>query len=225
MDPASQTTFLGPTAGPFESDKLPQVTLENATVYASGYNGRDPFFDQLLSRGRNVSDYLENPALLQSEVVDLSNSILTQVISSFARANVSREASGSVTLYESRLHVRKSSLRGMQAILAFMGVICGLCCTILRPKSRLTEDPAGLAAVSVILSASEKRVEQKLQEVVMSDTASTNEALSGWRWLLSSKNGTSKVEAEELSERLLASNDYAGVRNLPPYRSHLSMYS
>ncbi|RDL36211.1 uncharacterized protein BP5553_06823 [Venustampulla echinocandica] len=208
LDPESQSAYRLSPVGPYKSGRLPQATFENVTRYASEYSGHDVFFDQLLSGGRNISEYIDNPALFESEVVDLSNTILTKVISSFARTNVTRAVNGSVTLHESRLHVRPASLRGMQAILAFMGLICGLCCTILRPKSRLTEDPSSLAAVSVILSASENRVEQKLQEVVMSDPRSTNESLSGWRWLLSSKNATSVIEANEVSEQSPGSNRY-----------------
>jgi hypothetical protein len=118
-------------------------------------------------------------------MITLANTLLTQIANSFARANVSLPIDGSVTLHESRLLVRAAALRVMQAIIAFMDIVVVLCCTILRPKTQLEEDPGNLAALSVILSAPETSIQKKLEQEVMSGTLATKESLDSSRWLLS----------------------------------------
>lgn len=69
------------------------------------------------------------------------------------------------------------------------------CCTVMRPKTRLVEDPSNLAAVSVILSASEKPIENKLQQSALFDRSKSKEFLDG-NWRLASTCGTTVLEAE-----------------------------
>ena len=205
MDENSQYVYVLDKHGPYASFQFPQATFENYTgSYAIGYTDKktDPFFGQLLSAGRTSSDYISDPLLFESEMSSLANTLLTQIVNSFAGANVSLPMDGFVTLHESRLLVRAGALRAMQAILAFMGIVLILCCTILRPQTRLVEDPGNLAAVSVILSTSEASIEKKFEKEVMSDTLASKESLESSQWLLShSESGHAVIQSADTMER------------------------
>lgn len=191
LDPASQSAYLGTrNEGPSPSFRIPQATFYNVTQYAQSYAGLDVFFRQLLTNGRNASDYTDDPVLLNNEVVGLANMLLTQIVSSFSRTPVNNLTNGSVVIYQPRLLVREASLRAMQVILALMGLVSVICCTLLRPRSRLIEDPTSIAAVSVLLAGSEDGVRKKLREVASSDSAIMNATLGGWRWRLSGLQGS-----------------------------------
>jgi len=210
VDESSQSAYVLDKAGPFASFQVPQATFKNYTEYASGYissgtSSMDPFFEQLFSSDRTASDYIANPLLFESEMSVLGNTLLTQIVSSFARANVSLPLDGYVTLHESRLLVRAGALRAMQGIVAFMGIAVILCCTVLRPQTRLTEDPGNLAAISVILSTSEASIEKKLAKEVMSGTLASKEALDGSQWLLShSESGHAVIQSADTREGQLS---------------------
>lgn len=118
-------------------------------------------------------------------MVDLSNTLLTQIVSSFVRMTVEVPANGSVVIYQSKPLVREASLRAMQAILVFMGLVSGICCMLLMPRSGLSEDPTTIGAVSVLLSRSDDAVRRKLREVASLDASATAQFLAGWRWKLS----------------------------------------
>ena len=84
----------------------------------------------------------------------------------------------------------------MQAILLFMGLMCALFCTALRPNSELTEDPGNVAAVSVILSRSHESVERHFQKKDVSN--------DGKRWMLSrSPEGGPILEYEKLQTEVI----------------------
>lgn len=190
MDENSQFAHLVYRGGTYNF-KRPQATFTNVTLYAGEYKNRDVFFDGLFSIGRTGSDYVKNPALLQREVAAYASTIMTQVVNSLARKITSIPTSGSVTLFERRLLIRESVLRAMQAILIFMGVVCGLCCTFMRPKTKLSEDPGSIAAVSVILSRSRQDVEHEFQDKTAVDI--------GKGWVLSqSQVGGSALECEAI---------------------------
>jgi len=217
VDEQSQKAYVLAHNGPFASFQLPQATFENETLYASNYissgQNTDPFFSQLLVSGRTASNYISDPLLFQSEMATLANTLLTQIVSSFARANASLPIDGLVTLHESRLLVRAAALRAMQAILAFMGIAVILCCTIIRPKTRLVEDPGNLAAVSVILSASETSIEKTLEKEVMSDTLASKELLDRSQWLLShSESGHAVIRSADTVE-----GQFDGTHNVSPF--------
>lgn len=182
VDENSQRAHVVSQAGPWNFNR-PQATFKNVTRYASQYQNRDVFFDNLFG-DRNVSEYIKDPDLLQRDVTSYASIVLAQVISSLARTEVSIPTAGSVTLTERRLLIRISVLRAMQSILIFMGLICGLCCTLLRPKSRLSEDPGNVAAVAIILSRSGREVERELQEKGAKDNA------KGWILTQSQAGGT-----------------------------------
>lgn len=182
---ASQLAYVVNTAGPHPTFKLPLATFTNATIYANTYQKKDVFFKQLYAGDRKASHYISDPMLLKKEVGEYTNSLLTQIMSSFARTNVSVQLPGSVLRIEPRLQILNPSLRAIQGILAVMAVICGLCCTILRPKTTMTENPSSIAAVSVVLSNSESMIEQEVLGAVMrKGSSSVTSSLSSWRWYL-----------------------------------------
>jgi hypothetical protein len=201
LDPASQTAYLGVIRdGPSPSFRIPQATFYNVTQYAHNYYGRDPFFNQLLTGSRNASDYISDPTLFNFEVSSLQNTILTQVVSSFARKAVEVPSTGSIIVYQPRLLVRESPLRAMQAILGFLGLVSGIS-SVLRPRSKLLEDPTSIAAASILLAQTQDTMKQKLREIASMDMPATDEALRNWRWNLSSRQGNKhEIGGVEFSE-------------------------
>lgn len=199
VDANSQAAYVISPLG-FTTSQIPQATFANETQYATNYvenTGTDIFFQELFKSGRKAADYVSNPSVLETDMISLAKSTLAQVVNSWARANVSRPIGGSIIQYQPKLLVRASSLRSMQAILAFMGAAVALCCTIMRPRTRLAEDPSNLAAVSVILSASGKPMENTLQQESMSDMATSKESLDG-KWRLMSSTGSKIVIEADL---------------------------
>lgn len=75
-----------------------------------------------------------------------------------------------------------------------VALICGSCCTVLRPRSLLTSDTSSFAAISVMLSTSEEHVEAKLKKIATTDEDATERSLSGWRWIMLKSPKGPKIE-------------------------------
>ena len=123
----------------------------------AGFIGRDPWF--LLLSSANVSkirEYATNVEALAIDSSQLFQSIMAQIGNLAFRTTDSSPVPGFVKTREPRITIQRSFMFFLQSALGLLGITVICCATFLRPKSCLTENPATLAAVSVVVASSEK---------------------------------------------------------------------
>lgn len=146
----------------------------------------DPFF-ALLGNGQIdliADSYFEAPERFLADIENLGNSILTQVVSAFARANVSEPVPGTVWTTESRIFLRQTSLRTLQSLLILAGVGWLLIATYFRPHTVLGENPGSLAAMAVALSVTNSTLEYTFANHALSSDRQMAQNLQGMVWRL-----------------------------------------
>ncbi len=139
----------------------------------------DPWF-YMMSRGRldTIMTYSRDTAKLIDAAADLFDAIVAQWAHVASRNEDRSSMSGGVTARQARVLMRQSSLRVLQAILAFMGIAMAICSTVLRPRTVLIEDPATLGAVAVLVSRSEL-LEAKLDHSGLLEDSDIKRRLKG----------------------------------------------
>ena len=123
----------------------------------AGFVSRDPWFS-MLSAGNTskIREYASNMNTLASDSSQLFQNVMAQIANLAFRTNDSSPFPGFVTIREPRITVRRSSLLFLQSAFGLLGIMAICCATVLRPKSCLNEDPATLAALSIMVASSEE---------------------------------------------------------------------
>ncbi|KAL8794657.1 MAG: hypothetical protein Q9195_002853 [Heterodermia aff. obscurata] len=117
----------------------------------------DPWFS-IVTNGNasKLQQYSANMSSLGDESSQLFRSMLAQIVNADFRVTDSTPISGLVDRREPKIILHVSSLRCLQIVLGFLGGVAICCVTILRPKCCLVEDPGTLAAVAVLVAASDE---------------------------------------------------------------------
>lgn len=165
-------------AGYWIINAVEAISQSNITV--------DPFFTLLVDgqQQSSVEAYLQNSDRLQPDLETLGSNVLAEVVSAFAREDVSSKIPGKISVTGPRFFIRQASLRALQAILIIIGCAAVMYATIVRPRSILREDPGSLAATAIILSHSNPEVEQILARESTSTAKHMQDLLGPGAWLL-----------------------------------------
>ena len=114
----------------------------------------DPFFQGLVNLDPNsVLELFHDPDRLYAEVNEQFARKVALIAHIFGRRPQSGHFNATESFQGSRIFVRESSLRLIQAVLILLGAMTLLCATRIRPKTCLIEDPGSIASISVLLSA------------------------------------------------------------------------
>ncbi len=121
----------------------------------TGFIGREPWFTRLI-RGNvtKMFEYTTDMKALATDSSQLFQSTMAQIANVAFRSNDSSPVPGFLKTREPRITIQRSSLLFLQSALGLLGSIAICCATVLRPKSCLNEDPATLAALSIIVASS-----------------------------------------------------------------------
>ncbi len=142
---------------------LPDVlnAASKLNVEYTAYIGRDPWFTRLV-RGNftKMFEYTTDMKALATDSSQLFQSTMAQIANVAFRSNDSSPVPGFLMTREPRITIQRSSLLFLQSALGLLGSIAICCATVLRPKSCLKEDPATLAALSIIVASSRDFQEQ-----------------------------------------------------------------
>ncbi|KAL8786153.1 MAG: hypothetical protein Q9195_008324 [Heterodermia aff. obscurata] len=141
--------------------------------------GVDPWFT-IVTNGNysRFQEYSANMSLLGVDSSQLFRNMLAQTVNSNFRVTDSTPISGLVDRQDQKILLHLGSLRCLQIVFGFLGVVAICCATILRPKSCLLEDPGTLAAVAVIVAAS-LEFENHLNSVNLLESRDIQETLQG----------------------------------------------
>lgn len=131
----------------------------------AGFIGRDPWFMKLSSANASkIEKYTTDTKALAIDSSQLFQRTMAQIANLAFRTNDSSPVPGFLKTREPRLTIRRSSLFYLQSTLGLLGITAICCATVIRPKSCLKEDPATLAALSIIVASSEdfqRRIKSK----------------------------------------------------------------
>ncbi len=131
----------------------------------AGFIDRDPWFRMLSSANvSKIEEYTTDTKALAIDSSQLFQRNMAQLANSAFRTDDSSPVPGSLKTREARLTIRRSSLIYLQSTLGLLGITAICCATVIRPKSCLKEDPATLAALSIIVAFSEdfqRRIKNK----------------------------------------------------------------
>ncbi|KAF2143362.1 uncharacterized protein K452DRAFT_307505 [Aplosporella prunicola CBS 121167] len=178
----------------FTEDEMPKTDWKHFRYAISRFLGlydTDPFFS-LLTNGQTellIDEYIENPDKFQSDAESLGNHIMAQVVSAFARKDISSEVTGSLLTRGPRIFLRQIPLRALQLVLVLIACASLLYATFLRPKTVLHEDPGSIAAAAVVLSASDMQVEKTFAHEAVSTESHMNQYLQPLSWQLHASTG------------------------------------
>lgn len=125
---------------------------------------RDAFFFDIVKDVAGFQKLKSDINLFQSTVNRHFSIHMAQIIHFGARATGEGHVTGSVQAHDSRLLIRQESLRILQAVLIGLAAVVTCCATILRPRTVLSENPASLSVVAVILALS-KDADKCFQEL------------------------------------------------------------
>lgn len=140
-----------------------------------GYIGIDTWFVMLsLGNVSKIQTYSSDMSALATDSSRLFRSVLAQIANFGFRVSDASPASGAITVRKPRITIRRSSLLFLQSTFGFLGIVAICCATTFRPRACLTESPASLAAMSVILAASEEFEEETRGTGQSSDRAFRN---------------------------------------------------
>ena len=146
---------LVPTSDNYWEDLL---SVEEGQSYhpPAGFIDRDPWFLTLSSaKASKIEEYTTDIKALAIDSSQLFQRRMAQLANSAFRTDDSSPVPGSLRTREPRLTIRRSSLIYLQATLGLLGITAICCSTIIRPKTCLKENPATLAALSIIVASSE----------------------------------------------------------------------
>lgn len=116
----------------------------------------DTFFALLVGLDPSrVLELIDNVDELYTRVNDLFGRSIAQIAHLFARRPQSGYLEAVQSSQGSRIFIRESSLRVIQAFLTLLGGLVLLCATFARPKTCLIEDPGSIASISVLLSTNQ----------------------------------------------------------------------
>jgi len=131
----------------------------------AGFIGRDPWFMILSSsKASKIEKYTTDTKALAIDSSQLFQRTMAQIANLAFKTNDSSPVPGSIRTREPRLTIQRSSLFYLQSTLGLLGITAICCATVIRPKSCLKEDPATLAALSIIVASSEdfqRRIKSK----------------------------------------------------------------
>ena len=119
--------------------------------------GIDPWFAMLTTgNASKLQEYSANMSSLGVESSQLFRNLLAQIVNSGFRVTDSTPISGLVHRQEPKILLHVGSLRSLQIVFGLLGVVAVCCATALRPQSCLAENPGTLAAVAILVAASDE---------------------------------------------------------------------
>ena len=131
----------------------------------AGFIDRDNWFLMLsFANASKIEEYTTDAKALAIDSSQLFQRNMALLANSAFRTDDSSPVPGSLRTREPRITIQRSSLTYLQFTLGLLGITVICCATVIRPKSCLKEDPATLAALSIIVAFSEdfqRRIKNK----------------------------------------------------------------
>lgn len=131
----------------------------------AGFIDRDAWFKGISSANASkIEEYTTDTKALAIDSSQYFQRTMAQIANLAFRTNDSSPVPGFLNTREPRLTIRRSSLFYLQFTLGLLGITAICCATVIRPKSCLKEDPATIAALSIIVASSEdfqRRIKSK----------------------------------------------------------------
>ncbi|KAF2091109.1 hypothetical protein K490DRAFT_54014 [Saccharata proteae CBS 121410] len=177
----------------------------------------DPFFSLLANEDivTSINSWMDDPRLFMRDFQVLSSNILAQVVNAWARVDVKDKQdllSGSLVDSSDRIFFGQNRLRFAQALVLVIGSSALCLATLLRPKTRLLEDPGPIAATAIVMAASDTKVEELFGKHATSAESemSRNMKSTVWRLQTSAEDGRLALECQ------LDHADASGTLKDPP---------